>query len=226
MKIIDRHEKMLGMLKKFTIAAAALLLSACSTVTASYEPPTPSTDPGDWSRVIDLPMDPVWEALVDHVSGTYFAIDNFEKASGLMTLSFGASNVGDFVDGGTWDFKQTQGQVGATGEVRQRLVFNGNYAEFLELYRSGDLSGRMNLFVREVGEATTEVKVRARYVVESLGESGGSVIRSSWAFDTGGSDTLAIANPTRGAGPTRTMCPTHLAERSILNAVEALAADG
>lgn len=184
---------------------------------ATYAPPSIAGDSNPvWERELSLPFDKVWEALIDHASGTFFAIENFEKESGLLTLSFGASDIGRFVDGGQWisTWRSASGQPGH---------FEGNYATFLEQYRNASLSGSMNIFVKKLADRRTLVKVRARYVVTSITRyPDGFSTSDTWSFDTGGSDAVVVKNPSRGIGPERVMRPTHAAELSILNAVEEL----
>lgn len=204
---------------RFIACLSLLLAASCSITTASYEAPKVVSESESWTRTIDQPFGIVWEALIDHTSGTFFAIDNFEKDSGLLTLSFGASGIGEFVDGGHWTFKRTPGTDPITGLHVPALSFDGNYADYIEIYANGRLTGKMNLFVRQLEENQTEVKVRARYVVQSIYVSG----NNTWSFDTGGSDTKAVFNPAKGTEPMRTMRPTHKAELSIIEAIEALA---
>ena len=150
-----------------------------------------------------------------------FAIENFERDSGLLTLSFGASDISLFVDGGEWSWERTKGYNPYTGEAIPADSWQGNYAGYLEEMLGGILSGQMNIFVRPIDATTTEVKVRARYVVTT--NRGGD--DSTWSFDTGGSDTVRVMNPSPGTPETRTLRPTHLAERSILDAVEQLSGE-
>jgi hypothetical protein len=201
--------------KILAVSSISLFSLSCAMQTATYSPPVIAADNDPvWERELALPFDDVWEALIDHASGTFFAIENFEKESGLMTLSFGASDIVRFVDGGHW----TSDWRPAGGKLRQ---FDGNYVTYLEETKNGELVGSMNIFVKRVGERNTLVKVRARYVVTA---SPRTANQNTWSFDTGGTDTVVAKNPAAGFSPERTMRPTHAAELSILNAVEKLGA--
>jgi len=208
---------------KHLLAVALLLapLSSCATTSASYVPPRLPNQQTDWSRSIQKPFDEVWEALIDHASGTFFAIDNFEKESGLLTLSFGGSRLDRFVDGGDWEYNESSGMDPMTGRtVGADVEFDGNYATFLQQYRTASFTGKMNIFVRDQGGWSTEVKVRARYVVTSSVFTGGRVATNIWSFDTGGFDTVHVSGAVKGTEPSRTLRPTHKAERSVLEAIE------
>ena len=88
---------------RFLLAClGSLAISACATVPpATYTAPTPK----DYSNTITVNRDfsQTWENLIGYASQTFFAIENFEKDSGLLTLSFGSGNVSRFVDCGYCD---------------------------------------------------------------------------------------------------------------------------
>jgi hypothetical protein len=188
---------------------------------AAYTPPLLASDSEAWVRTVDRPFDEVWTALVDHISGTFFSIENFEKESGLLTLSFGAKQIGQFVDGGHWVYDRTGG-VAPDMKPYPEIHFDGNYADYLEQHFSAELQGSMNLFISVVDSETTRVKVRARYVVSVRELVRMQVVTTTWIFDSGGWDETAVTNPSAGTPITRTMRPTHVAERSILDAIEAI----
>jgi len=192
------------------------LIAVCaSCVTAAYEPPTPEARIENYTRTIDKPFDETWEAMISYASSTFFEIRNFEKESGLLTLAFGSSDPGQFVDGGHWKFKSQSLNPG------QSIDFEGNYVDFLAIYRNGKLDGRMNVFLKPTSENRTEVVVKARYVVTSrVVDPNVGLVEDTWAFNSGGSDTVAVRNPTRGTEAARTLRPTYKAENSLLAAVE------
>jgi hypothetical protein len=199
-------------------AFAALLLATASCapiIKATYTPPaSDAAAENNWSRTIARPFDQVWSALVEHVAQSFFGIESFEKASGLMTLAFGASDIGEFVDGGQWNYNQSAG-ADPQGRPIPSRKFTGNYADYVA-EEGGSLSGRMNLIIKDLGDGTTQVTVRARYVVSC------PILRCTWTFNTGGQQTILMNNPSPGTPQARTLRPTHAAEKSILQAVEAL----
>lgn len=212
----------------FLLVLFSIYGSACASVTASYSPPPALKDnTSEWSRSIAKPYDDVWRALVSHISSTFFAIENFEKDSGLMTLSFGTSDIGAFVDGGHWQYKESKGMDLATGkQVGMDINFDGNYATFISQYRNASLSGKMNLFVRQTSATSTEVRVHARYLVSMrTANAPAGYVEESWSFDTGGFDTIVVSSPIKGTSAERTLRPTHKAERAILDAVAELAVE-
>jgi hypothetical protein len=74
-----------------------LLIAAC---VPNYTPPKHPTGTLQNEITIDKSFQEVWSAVIDHATSTFFGVDNFEKDSGLMTLSFGGRNPDRFIDCG------------------------------------------------------------------------------------------------------------------------------
>jgi hypothetical protein len=196
------------------ILVVLLLTSCVAAVTSSYTPPT--THSYSNSITFDNSKDEVWKALVNSASSSFFAIKNFEKDSGLMTLDFGASKIEDFVDCGTWT---GGGFNNANYIVRNKAVGNNM-----------SLNGVMNLLVLESSENKTTLRVNARYILSMTGSrmqynylTGSSYAiptHNAWSFDSGGSDAIAVGNAAPGTIATRTCSPTGLAETQIVESVK------
>ena len=180
-----------------------LPLAGC--MQATYTRPSHVGSPDQYSVIVSKPFDIVWKELIQYSAGTFFSIDNFEKDSGLITLTFGASKPQEFVTGGYWE---------ASGSK----AYKGDYVGFLNKYWNASLNGKMNIVVTERGPHQTQVTVRARYVftLPSTGRSPGS----TWSFDTGSCDTIVVSGAVAGIAPERTVCPTYRAERAIIMSVK------
>lgn len=174
---------------------AALSLSGC--VTGDYRPPYVQGDSSQYERVINKSFDETWTALIDYSSKSFFSIDHFEKASGLMTISFGSNDPTRFIDCGTFRLN-----FGASS-------YNGPYAAYLTDRFGAKLDGKMNLVVRVIDDRHTLVRANARYIFTDTG-------RNIWSFDSGGSATISVMNPTIGTVQTRTCFPTYVAEHGVL----------
>lgn len=202
------------MKKRCSIAFVATLLASCTT--ATYAPPTPATVPSN-QTVVGKGYDETWDALVAHASKTFFAIDNFERATGLMTLSFGASEPSRFVDCGT---------ISITSPA---INFNGPYIDYVTSYRDAKFQGHMNLLVQRIDDTSTRVTINTRYVINIpsttylqpgfFGPVAVTTPSNTFAFDSGGSDAESVTAAVEGAGTTRTCRATGLAESEILDAI-------
>jgi hypothetical protein len=184
---------------------AGLLLAGCGVTTPDYTAPQSSASMDKTTVTLDESYDQAWEQLINFTSSRFFAIDNYEKDSGLMTLSF-SSEPGRFIN---------CGQISTDGPPS----YEGDYVQwFSERPATLDLDGRMNLNVREVAQDQTEIDVNVRYVVTATGTNG--VQAAQWSFNTGGSDTQQVRANNFGATQTRTCQPTHEAEEVIINGIQ------
>ena len=99
--------------------------------------------------------------LRSYVSASSFAIDDFEKDSGLITFSFGQSDISKYVDCGQWTEPESK--------------FEGHYADYLGCSSKGTLSGKMNISVRQISENKISVKVNARYAFSAFSFESGNL---------------------------------------------------
>jgi len=186
----------------FLLALCGLSFGCMS---ASYvAPDTASPAIQNYTRVIDKSFDQTWSALIQYAGSAFFGIDNFEKQSGLLTLSFGASRPSDFITGGHWK---------ASGVVR----FDGDYVDYCVKYLNGALQGKMNIVVVALEPNKTKVTVKARYIF-TAGNSETGI--DTWSFDSGGWDTRTVSRAAAGTSDSRTLMPTYKAEKAILDALE------
>lgn len=184
----------------------SIFLISCGT--ATYIPPKFDNKIENFSRIVNMSFDKTWEALINYSASTFYGIENFEKDSGLLTLSFGSSNPSEYITGGLWEF------------IWMNNKFSGDYVDYIDQYHRAELTGKMNIVVSEVDKSHTKIMVSARYVFAATIMSGNQRGTTTWAFDSGKCGTITLANPTKGTGNTRTICPTYKAEKEILDAIE------
>jgi hypothetical protein len=142
------------------------LLAACASGNVSIMPPhvTPSTN----SKVINKPREAVWNAAVPNLGKRFFVINNLDKSSGLINISY----TGDperFIDCGNFHSTVTNARgtrnysfPGESANQNYEVVFND---QLFVLNRRMSLEGRMNLVFEEVGPSQTRVTANTRYVV-------------------------------------------------------------
>lgn len=191
--------------------SVALLLPLVGCVSGSYTPP-PSADITK-SIVVDSSFDETWDRLISYTAASFFGIDNFEKESGLLTLTFGSGDAVNFIDCGTFS-----ASAGAK-------TYNGPYVSFMEQQNNATLTGRMNLRAVADGSEQTRVIVNARYVFSSPSYVVGSgafatrIPAVTWSFESATSDTTTVPNSADKQNTTRTCRSTGAAEKAILDAV-------
>lgn len=191
---------------RWLLPLLSLCLAACAAmVNATYSPPTVLQKRESYERIVNKDFERTWQALVEYTSSAFFAIDKFERASGLMTLSFGASEPERFVDCGRM-----------VTDVPGQGVKDESYAAFLTRLYKGKLDGKMNIFVKPLDDRSTLVRVSARYILSSYDSRTGSV---TWTFDSGKSATVSVPVALPGTSPARTCRPSYVAETAVLDAV-------
>jgi hypothetical protein len=135
------------------------------------------------SKIIDKPRDIVWNSAVPELGKQFFVINNLDKSSGLINLSY-SGDPESFIDCGrvtsyvknvkgerTYDFPASRAQ-------QAYEVMNSNDLFFIE--RKMSLEGRVNLVFEETGPNSTRVTANTRYVITR--QSMGRHVANNWHF--------------------------------------------
>ncbi|KAF0222668.1 MAG: hypothetical protein FD176_2492 [Rhodospirillaceae bacterium] len=155
------------MIKRSVLAVVCGLLGGCAaTTTENYVPPTEHVVEN--SVEIKEPFDVVWDRLIRNLSEDFFVINNVERASRIINVSFSSQQAQQFIDCGTsmrtftnvrgkQDYTYaTAGSSAYTTTDRNGIAFN--------VFRSTKLDGRANVYVAPAGDKATSVSVNAKYV--------------------------------------------------------------
>lgn len=208
---------------KVGVAAATVLLLAGCAGQVRYEPPTGPAVSSNF-KVIEKPRDQVWAAAVPELGRRFFTINNLDKASGLVNVSY-SGNPESFVDCGrvhsyvknargerTYDFPGSR-------ERQQYEIMDMSRGLLLMIDRQMTLEGRVNLVFEELGPTQTRVTANTRYVITRAQQvrtpDGRYDSRSDTAsFNTGGFASL-------GSPDTSITCKaTGALEGQLLTAIE------
>ena len=147
------------------VGFAALALTACAGK-VDYTPPTISPSEAN-SKTVDQPKEAVWKSLIPALGQKFFVINNLDKASGLINISYS----GDpelYVDCGTITsyVKNARGERTYTFPAAQaNQVYEVLTDRYYQIDRRMTLEGRMNLIVQEVSARQTKVTANTRYVL-------------------------------------------------------------
>jgi hypothetical protein len=181
-----------------------LLLFLLGCATAKYTPPRVIAMPqNSYTQTFDKSFDSTWSAVIQYVGTSSFHIDNFEKASGLITLSFTSPNPSELISGGHWESKGNK-------------EFSGDFMDFLVQNADAYLQGTMNIIVIQVAPDKTRVSVKTSYTfIATIPDEG----TYTWSFDTGASDTRVVSSGISSSRDTITIVPTYKIEKIILNAI-------
>lgn len=129
----------------------------------------PATYDIETSRTFNAPYDKVWKATVDSIGQSFFVLENIEKDSGIMSISFSSKTPSDYIDCGTvTDSGKINGKdysfsfEAASSPVTRWVTGNGSLA--IQCLRTASLSGKSNVLVQKFSKDTTRVKITTRYV--------------------------------------------------------------
>lgn len=173
------------------------------------------------SKIVNKPRQVVWDAAVPQLGKEFFVINNLDKSSGLINISY-AGDPEKYIDCGrivsyvknargerTYDFSA----------AKQQMSYEVMTSHLFFLNRQMNLEGRVNLIFEEVGPDQTRVSANTRYVVKRDLTVRDAQDRSqsrndSVSFNTNSSASFASGNNT---GDATTCQPTGVLEREILS---------
>lgn len=153
-------------LRLLLISLAALILGGCATSNAIYAPPEEKKVEN--STVVNGDFDTVWDQLVKKLSADFFVINNIEKASRLINLSFSTNTPSDFIDCGesTRTLKNLRGEDKVFYKSADSAQFDttNNLGHMFRINRTTRLEGRTNIYVAPETSGTN-VSVNTKYVL-------------------------------------------------------------
>lgn len=211
-------------MKNVVPLVALLLLAGCA---GKLDYVRPSTPPGlaNNTKIIDKQREAVWNSSVPELGKQFFVINNLDKSSGLINVSYNGDPE-KYIDCGrvTSYVKNARGErtydFPASRANQQYEVMNGNGLFFIN--RKLSLEGRVNLIFEEVNSNQTRVTANTRYVVArqlTVSSATNNIPHSandSISLNSGGSASF----PTNATGQGTECVSTGALEREILSAIK------
>jgi hypothetical protein len=207
------------MKKFFSSLAITILLSSCAGEkqkltenVGKYVPPNIEDTNFKDFVITNNNFDETWTSIFDFVNDSFFKIENLEKDSGLLTLSFGSEEAEKFIDCG--DFEYT---LFFTGEE-----FKGSYIDYAKSGLLGVLEAKMNINIRKIDNESTKISINTNYTYSTQHALGyyDPKLNQTYSFKSGGYQTIDVINPIKGSIPTRTCKSTNFAENTIFNLIK------
>jgi hypothetical protein len=161
------QSKELKMRKMIALAGAVAVLNGCASSSIDYRPP--AGKPVTNTKEISVPFDQAWDTLVRQLSSDFFVINNIDKNSRLINLSFSTQKPSDFVDCGTTNrvFENGRGKRNysyASADSSDFSVTNDKSIAF-NMSRRSKLEGRVNIYLAPSGTGTS-VAVNSKYALQ------------------------------------------------------------
>ncbi len=207
-------------MKKFLSSLVmTVLLSSCAVEKeklteniGKYVPPNIDNTNFKNSTISNKNFDETWNSLIDFVNDSFLKIENLEKYSGLLTLSFGAKEAEKFIDCG--DFEYT---LFFTGED-----FKGSYIDYAKSGLLAVLEAKMNINIEKIDNESTKISINTNYRYSTQHALGyyDPKLNQTYSFESGGYQTIDVINPIKGSIPTRTCKSTNFAENAIFNVIK------
>ena len=210
---------------KNAVSLVALLLLAGCAGKLDYVRPSIAPGSANNSKIIDKSREAVWNSSVPELGKQFFVINNLDKSSGLINISYNGDPE-KYIDCGriisyvknargerTYDFPAAKAN-------QQYEVMNGNGLFFIN--RKLSLEGRVNLIFEEVNSNQTRVTANTRYVVTrqlTVSSAANNIPQSgtdSISFNSGGSASF----PTNATGQGTECVSTGALEREILSVIK------
>ena len=166
------------MKKIISLIIASLLvinLLGCATMmTSSFDYTPPSKAIYDNEIFVDRPFEVVWDELVKKISKSFYVINNIEKESRIINLSFSTDNPVEYVDCGesTREYGKEPNIRTYTYNVAESSSYTagaraggmGQFPVEYNMNREIALEGRVNIFVAPEGDGTN-ITVNCRYIL-------------------------------------------------------------
>lgn len=160
-------------------ASVAVFMFGCATSgrsNFSYVPPSTRVGPPTSETLVHESFDAVWDRLVGRLATGFFVINNIDKASRLINVSYSSDAPGDFVDCGqsTRQFSFKDESQTYTYQVADSSTFKTaatwgpmrNLPLVGQISRRTSVEGRINLYVAPVSQAATKVTANVKYVLK------------------------------------------------------------
>jgi len=158
------------------VAFYTVLIAGCATPGTSnfgYTPPENSAKIRN-EIVVNKPFDVVWDSFVHSLAKSFYVINNIDKQSRIINVSFSTDTPETYADCGTSTRTSSRGDETHTYKYNVASTSNfkvasraGNHNQFpltQFIVRRSSLDGRMNIYVAPEGQ-NTRVSVNARYVL-------------------------------------------------------------
>jgi hypothetical protein len=148
------------------LSIVAIGMAGCATSTANYTPPNERNVTN--TKLVNKPFDVVWDSLVKELSGDFFVINNIDKNSRLINISFSSQRPSEFVDCGTTarKFTNARGDQNYTYKTADssNFVSTNKQGHAFTVRRNSRLEGRTNIYVAPENSGTN-ITVNTKYVI-------------------------------------------------------------
>ena len=189
------------------------VLVGCGTV--KYNIPLDRPLGSERKIVINKGKDEVWNKLLQGVAERFFSINNIEKDSGFMNLSFRADNAELYVNCGDFVAMGKKIPVADCG-----ISKHGNYSSGIWVFKSceTDANGRINILIQEISKNKSFIFVDIKFAV-----SHSTNLWNSWNGSSMYNNTVIVFDSNNtGTNNGITCVSTGVLEKEVLSIIDDL----
>jgi hypothetical protein len=161
----------------YVVLIALSVLAGCATQGVSTtEIQQPSQPAFSYEKHINYSQSEIWDRLVRNMAKSFFVINNIDKESRIINISYSSDKPQEFVDCGnttrtftvgdkveTYTYRITDGI--ATFKVALKSLRSHEFSSHAAIVRKTSLDGRANVYVAPEGSGTL-VTVNAKSIVK------------------------------------------------------------
>lgn len=205
------------------LVVVGLLFGCAGSV--NYVRPTSAPTMGSNSKIIDKPRDVIWNAAVPELGKQFFVINNLDKSSGLINISY-SGDPEKYIDCGRINsyVKNARGErtynfAGAKAQQSYEVMDPGTGLYLID--RRMSVEGRMNLVFEEVSLNQTRITANTRYIIQrqilvrNLGSNASQTMNDTLSINSGGTGSF----PSNSNGEPTQCVSTGELEREVLSLV-------
>lgn len=153
------------------LVCTLLALTGCAGKTTITKEPYKQVEV-DNSRILNGSIDEVWHAAITGLSKTFFVLDNIERSSQIITLSFALDDPEPYLDCGIITVVTEGGMTGqgtytfpSTRKYVTLTIADGS-PHSKPATRTNTLSGRMNLVFTELSKNQVKIATNIRFILD------------------------------------------------------------
>jgi hypothetical protein len=160
----------------FLAMTATVSIVGCSSI--SYFPPE-SRSVKENTVTLPVARDSFWKQFVSQLSSEFFVINNLDKETGLINVSY-SGDPEKFVDCGRIKLSSEENDFPASRGAQRYQQWAG--WKVFRIDRQMQLDGRMNIIVHELDSKNTQLTVNTRYILNrrmTTTDSSGQMVGSN-----------------------------------------------
>ena len=154
-------------MKRIIFLVCVISVSGCATSSLQFIEPENVGSKSE--KTVSKDFETAWSNMVSGLSREFFVINNIEKDSGIINVSYSADDPSQFIDCGSAEVVTNSDEivVDMSKENNYPWAYQDGVYQFVgRVENNPSVSGRANIYMAESGGNQTSINVNARYVVK------------------------------------------------------------